>query len=134
MIRQAARLARPCGTCGGAGNSWFAQIGENGALRWELDEWCDDCQVQGCDRGRGPSPVELRAEILAQHGAYRLRDEAARGAGVLKAFRDVLGLSLPEAAEALRAVRGAGYEGTYVELALVAGLADLEAPVSRRDP
>ncbi|MFD4673196.1 hypothetical protein ACFWNN_25975 [Lentzea sp. NPDC058450] len=101
-MRQAATLDRLCGTCGGPGDSGFAQIGENGVLRWELDEGCASCQVQGCDRGPGPGSAELR---------------------------DVLGLSVADARET---ARGPGHEGTLVELSLVAGLLNVPGPVSTR--
>ncbi|WP_394616714.1 hypothetical protein JNUCC0626_44975 [Lentzea sp. JNUCC 0626] len=132
MIRQSANLDAPCGTCGGPGDSGFTQIAENGLLRWELDEGCERCPVQGCDRGQGPGPAEPRAALLAEHGAYRLTlPEETSGAA--KVVRDVLGLSLTEAQEAARALRGHGYEGTYVELALVAELLNVAGPVSTRD-
>ncbi|GLY49725.1 hypothetical protein [Lentzea sp. NBRC 102530] len=132
MTRQSADLNAPCGTCGGPGTGGFTQIAENGLLRWELGEGCDRCLVQGCDRGRGAGPADLRAELLAQHGAYRLSvPEGTRG--VAKVLRDVLGLSLSEAQEAARALRGPGYEGTCVELTLVAELLDVAGPVSTRD-
>ncbi|MDX8047785.1 hypothetical protein SK571_00185 [Lentzea sp. BCCO 10_0798] len=134
MISQAAELDVPCGTCGAPGADWVVQLVQDGELRWEQDGECAECHAASCDRGAG-APAWIRDAILARHGAYRLTltDQTVKGAAVLKAFRDALGFSVEEAREAARALRGAGYEGTYVELTLVAGVLNLEAPVSTRD-
>ena len=106
------------------------QLAEQGRLRWELDRECAACGTASCDRGRGPAPAAVRGEILAQHGTHRLRPTASGGA-VLKAFRSVLGLSIAEARDAVRD----GYEGTYVEVCLLAGLVGQRSPAAGdRDP
>ncbi|WP_329789920.1 hypothetical protein V1227_37900 [Lentzea sp. DG1S-22] len=131
MIVQVAEAGEPCERCGAPGEGGVAQFAEDGELRWR-DEWeCTACHVTSCERGSG-SPPWIRDAILARHGSYRLTLGDRDAAGVAKVLRDVLRLTVPEVRDALRALRGAGYEGTCVELALVAGLAGLEPPVSTR--
>ncbi len=110
------------------------QLVQDGELRWEEDWQCAGCQVASCDRGRG-APAWIRDEILAQHGTYRLTltDETVAGGALLKAFRDALGFTIGEAQEAVRTMRESGYEGTCVEMTLVAGLSNQAPPISTRD-
>jgi hypothetical protein len=133
VTSQAAKLEELCESCGAPGTGWAVQLVQDGRLRWEEDWQCTECHIASGDRGVG-APAWIRDEILAQHGAYRLTltDETVEGVVVLKVLRDALGLSIAQAQQAMRALRGAGYEGTYVELTLVAGLANLGAPVSTR--
>ncbi|MDX8144820.1 hypothetical protein SK854_22095 [Lentzea sp. BCCO 10_0061] len=135
MIRQAAELEGQCENCGAPRTGWAVQLVQDGELRWEEDWQCTGCQVASCDRGQG-APAWIRDEILARHGAWclTLTDESVGGGVLLKAFRDALGFSIGEAQEAARAMRESGYEGTYVEMTLVAGLLNLAPPVSTRDP
>ena len=49
-------------------------------------------------------------------------DPEYRGGGVLKAVRSAFGLSLKEAQTSARSLREGGYEGTYVEVHLLADL------------
>lgn len=122
MPARAAELTEPCTACGGARTGWAAQSVEDGRLHWTLEWLCACGQV--CDRGRGPAPAGVREAVIARHGTHRLvlADPQARSGAVPKAFRDVFGLSLAEAARAAAALRGPGWEGTHPETALIAAL------------
>ncbi|ALG12001.1 hypothetical protein [Kibdelosporangium phytohabitans] len=120
---QAARLTGDCQKCGSPSEGWAAQYIEDDRLRWAVD-WTCRCGLASCDGGRGPAPGWIRGELLAQHGPARLElaDKDARGGGVLKVFRDALGLSVREAHAAATELRQGGYVATGVEVHLLADL------------
>ncbi|MDE3724911.1 hypothetical protein PWG71_26295 [Nocardiopsis sp. N85] len=122
MNEQATPLSERCGTCGASRAGWAAQEAAGGRLRWTL-EWSCDCG-EVCDRGRGPAPTRVRAVIVASHGTHRLvlADPRTRSGRIPKAFRDVFGMTLHEAGEAVAALREEGYEGTRTEVLLLAAL------------
>lgn len=117
----AADLSGTCGTCDARSVGWAGQVIREGRLRWEEAWECRTCGWVSCDGGWEPAPSWVREAVLAQHGPSVLR-AAGRGGGVLKLFRDVLGLSLEEAGEAVRALRGDGFRCTSVEADCLAGL------------
>jgi hypothetical protein len=80
--------------------------------------------------------VEVRSEILAQHGLYcvKLSDGENRGGGILKVFRDAFDVSIREAQESSRKLKQCGYEGTYVEVNLLSDLLRDEGIFSEVSP
>ncbi len=102
----------PCPHC--VFHAWQRIAG--GRLRWEAEWECDRCEFGGprdacnLDRGWGPAPADVRAAIVAHEGTVLLRVDGSGGAA-LKAFRDALGMTVPEV---LAAVRD-GYRATPVE-------------------
>ncbi|WP_306369377.1 hypothetical protein [Nocardiopsis sp. CC223A] len=122
MHDRAAEQTEPCTACGGARTGWAAQSVEDGRLHRTLEWLCACGQV--CDRGRGPAPGGVREAVIARHGTHLLvlADPQTRSGAVPKAFRDVFGLSLVEAARAAAALRGPGWEGTHPEVRLLAEL------------
>ncbi|CAL9611943.1 hypothetical protein SUDANB121_05669 [Nocardiopsis dassonvillei] len=122
MHDRAAESTEPCAGCGETRTWWAGQSVEDGRLHWTR-EWSCACG-QSCDRGRGPAPAGVREAVAARHGTHRLSlvDPQTRSGAIPKAFRDVFGLPLTEAAQAAAALRGKGYEGTYPEVCLLADL------------
>lgn len=99
------------------------QLIRDGRLRWELEWACDACG-NWHDAGWGPAPDAVRAALLAEHGTYRvvLEDPVTPSGKALKAFRDAFGSSVKQAQEDAKALSHRGYQGTFVEVTLVAEL------------
>ncbi|MFF7892602.1 hypothetical protein ACFZDI_12030 [Streptomyces sp. NPDC007907] len=99
------------------------QLIREGRLRWELEWACDTCG-NWHDAGWGPAPDAVRTPLLAEHGTYRILLEGPeRPSGkILKAFRDAFGSSVKQAQEDAKELRHRGYQGTLVEVTLIAEL------------
>lgn len=123
MSEQAAKLSGSCEGCGDLCTGWAVQLTKGGRLRWEIEWACDTCGISH-HGAWGQAPIEVRSEILAQHGPYclKLADGDYRGGSVLKAFRGAFDLSIREAQDSAQKLKECGYEGTYVELHLLADL------------
>lgn len=135
MSEQAAKLSGPCDGCGGPCTGWAVQLTKGGRLRWEVEWACDACGISH-HGAWGTAPVEVRSEILAQHGPYcvKLTDREYRGGGILKAFRGVFDLSIREAQESSQKLKQRGYEGTYVEAHFLSELLRKEGVLNEVSP
>ncbi|MEV6393624.1 hypothetical protein AB0M39_02395 [Streptomyces sp. NPDC051907] len=126
MIEQASRIDKNCTQCGNPCEGWVVQLIKNKRLRWESEWACSRCG-NSHDGDWGAAPAIIRDRLLAEHGHYRLlvTNETASNGRILKAFRDGFNVSLQEAKQASEKARTDGYEGTYVEVALVKQLLSL---------
>ncbi|MPY33792.1 hypothetical protein FNH09_21895 [Streptomyces adustus] len=89
-----------------------------GRIRWR----CRACADSWCETGVGQAPEEVRQALLARRGAARLclATKDTTLVQVLRALREIRGLSLVEARLAAAELSGAGLVGTYVEMAHLA--------------
>ncbi|WP_354637620.1 hypothetical protein [Kitasatospora camelliae] len=95
----------------------------DGRLWWGGESACRSCSACWCDEDTGgPTPEHLRQALLAAHGPARLRltEPGAGAVAVLRALRELHGLSLAEARAAADELRDVGLVGTFVEVELVA--------------
>ncbi|MFD3684163.1 hypothetical protein ACFWTE_05000 [Nocardiopsis sp. NPDC058631] len=123
MVEQAVRLTDTCEECGGAREGWVVQLAKNDKLRWEIEWECPGTQVSH-QWVWGPAPAHVRALLIERHGVECLKvvGEVQRKGVLLKVFREVFGTSISEAKEFGQNVTSSGYEGTRVEVDLLAKL------------
>lgn len=123
VISQGVNIAARCEACGGVlilntGQSIF-----DGRLSWGTEGGCQACPVAWCDRDSGDTtPEKIRQALLAEHGPARLRltEPEASAVPVLRALREVHGLSLAQARAMADELKNVGLVGTFVEMELVA--------------
>ncbi|MGQ4484253.1 hypothetical protein ACN6LM_002581 [Streptomyces sp. SAS_281] len=122
MITQGVQVTSRCAACGGVLVRDVGQFTERGQLRWGIEGRCQKCPEGWCETGTGPAPQEVRQALLAEHGAVRLRlaDKGGSLVPVLRALREMNGLSLGEARLAAADLSGEGLIGTFVEMTLLA--------------
>ncbi|MEU5825849.1 hypothetical protein [Streptomyces sp. NPDC047803] len=121
MITQGVQVTSRCAACAGVLVRDVGQFIEQGELRWGVEGRCQECPAGWCETGTGPTPQEVRQALLAEHGAARLRLAGVGGlVPVLRALREMNGLSLGEARLAAADLSGEGLIGTFVEMALLA--------------
>ncbi|WP_405009587.1 hypothetical protein [Kitasatospora sp. NBC_01539] len=123
MITQGVTVTTRCTECGGVLMLDIGQFVERGRLCWGTEGYCLSCSVAWCDQDSGDeTPEEIRRALLAEHGPARLRltDPEARMVPVLRALREVYGLTLPRARVLATELRTAGLVGTFVEMELLA--------------
>lgn len=123
MTEQAARLTGACSNCREPCEGWAVQLIRDGRLRWELEWACDTCG-NWHDAGWGPAPDAVRTPLLTEHGTYRVLLEGPErpGGKILKAFRDAFGSSVKQAQEDAKELSHRGYQGTLMEVTLIAEL------------
>jgi hypothetical protein len=105
-----------CDSCDGAAT--FGESIFDGRLHWSLSHRCPTGSVEAC--GRDESPAELRAALLEQCGAYRLRAGAANRVAVMRVLRKRLGTPLAGVPALVELLQGDGLTGTEMELRLLA--------------
>ncbi|GJF31821.1 hypothetical protein KNE206_45210 [Kitasatospora sp. NE20-6] len=123
MITQGVTVTARCAECDGVLMLDIGQFVERGRLCWGTEGYCLSCPVAWCDQDSGDvTPEEIRRALLTQHGPARLRltDPEARMVPVLRALREVYGLSLPRARVLANELRATGLVGTFVEMELLA--------------
>ncbi|MEW1892244.1 hypothetical protein [Streptomyces sp. NPDC085659] len=122
MITQGVQVTSTCAACAGVLVRDVGQFIERGEVRWGVEGRCQECPAGWCETGTGPAPQEVRQALLAEHGAARLRLAGTRGSlvPVLRALREINGLSLGEARLAAADLSGEGLIGTLVEMTLLA--------------
>jgi hypothetical protein len=113
-----------CPSCGGLVKREVSDGVQNGRLVWSVEIGCRDCPYLVLECGAGDLPSSLRAELLAQHGAARVRLDPA-GAGPLRvrllmALRAPGGLSIAAAIAEYDRLTGEGTIGTEGEMRLLA--------------
>ncbi|MEV0194141.1 hypothetical protein AB0I39_37170 [Kitasatospora purpeofusca] len=121
------RTTTRCEDCGGALVRDTGQFIDSGQLWWGSEGSCRSCPAAWCDEDSGPvTPEHIRQALLAAHGPVRLRLAGPPGSGlvpVLRALREVHGLSLVQARAMADELRTVGLTGTLVEMEfLAAGL------------
>ncbi|XKK38982.1 hypothetical protein HFP72_31915 [Nocardiopsis sp. ARC36] len=123
MVEQAVRLSDVCDVCGRAREVWVVQLVRSGRLRWEVERECAGCQVSH-QWVWGPAPAHVRDLLIDRHGVEHVKivGEVQKKGVLLKVFREVFGASIAEAREFGREATGTGYEGTRVEVDLLARL------------
>ncbi len=123
MTAQGVKIRTRCEACGGVLILDTGQFIERGRLRWGTEGNCQSCPVAWCEQGSGDvTPQEIRQALLAEHGPARLRltEPEASAVPVLRALRDVHGLSLARARAMTQELKSNGLTGTLVEMELVA--------------
>lgn len=123
MITQGVKVTARCGACGGVQTRDTGQYIDGGRLWWGTETRCDTCAGGHCERDTGgPTPAGVRDALLAKHGPARLRlaDGGADPVPAVRALREVLHLSLPEARAAAGTLRETGMVGTLVEMEFIA--------------
>ncbi|MEU6878873.1 hypothetical protein [Streptomyces sp. NPDC046712] len=115
---QGVKVTSPCAACGGVLVRDVGQFIDRGQLRWGVEGRCHGCPNAWCEMGVAPAPEEIRQALLAEHGAalLRLAAEEASVVPVMRALREMRGLSLDEARLTAAGLRGAGLVGTFVEM------------------
>ncbi|MEW2550404.1 hypothetical protein AB0957_01465 [Streptomyces zhihengii] len=99
------------------------QFIERGRLWWGTEGNCRSCPVAWCEQDSGDAtPEEIRQALLAEHGPARLRltEPEASTVPVLRALREVHGLSLTQARAMAAELKTIGLVGTLVEMELIA--------------
>lgn len=123
MITQGVKITAQCEACSGVLILDTGQFIERGRLWWGTEGDCQSCPVAWCEQDSGDAtPEEIRQALLAEHGPARLRlkEPTASAVPVLRALREVHGLSLAQALAMMEELRTAGLVGTLVEMELVA--------------
>ncbi|MEU8527721.1 hypothetical protein AB0C77_19335 [Streptomyces sp. NPDC048629] len=116
-------ITKRCDACGGVLTLDAGQFIERGRLRWGTEGNCQSCPVAWCERdGGGATPEDIRQALLAEHGPARLRlvDPGLSMVPVLRALREVHGLSLAQARATSYELKTNGVLGTLVEMELMA--------------
>ncbi|MFF7251585.1 hypothetical protein ACFZBU_47985 [Embleya sp. NPDC008237] len=96
---------------------------ERGRLWWGTEGACQSCPVVWCEQDFGDAtPEAIRQALLAEHGPARLRLTApgASAVPVLRALREVHGLSLAQARALADELKTTSLVGTFVEMELIA--------------
>ncbi|WP_234355791.1 hypothetical protein [Kitasatospora aureofaciens] len=123
VISQGVTITTRCEACGGVLILDTGQHIGGGRLWWGTEGACQSCPVAWCDQVFGDAtPEEIRQALLAEHGPARLRMTApeASAVPVLRALREVHGLSLAQARALADELKTTGLVGTFVEMELVA--------------
>ncbi|MFJ5779758.1 hypothetical protein [Streptomyces sp. NPDC093094] len=123
MITQGVRVEKRCEACGGVLVCDVGQFIDRGRLWWGTEGACRSCAGGWCEQGSGEeTPREIRQALLAEHGWARLRltEPGVGGVAVLRALRQVQGLSLAQARVRADELKTSGLVGTLVEMEFVA--------------
>lgn len=123
MITQGVKITTRCEACGGTLTIDAGQYIERGRLRWGTERHCQSCPDGWCERDSGDvTPEQVRQALLVEHGPARLRlaETSTNAVPVLRALREVHGLSLAQARSVADELRMHGLTGTRVEMELVA--------------
>lgn len=123
VITQGVKITTRCEACGGVLILDTGQFIERGRLWWGTEGACQSCPVAWCEQDFGDAtPEAIRQALLAEHGPARLRllEAEARPVRVLRALREVHGLSLAQARGRADELKTAGLLGTFVEIELAA--------------
>ncbi|MEU8517867.1 hypothetical protein AB0C76_40825 [Kitasatospora sp. NPDC048722] len=123
MTSQGVTITARCEACGGVLILDTGQSIEGGRLWWGTEGGCQSCPIAWCDQDFGDAtPEEIRQALLAEHGPARLRltEPEASAVPVLRALREVHGLSLAQARAMADELKTTGLVGTFVEMELVA--------------
>nr|WSX47791.1 hypothetical protein OG409_01740 [Streptomyces sp. NBC_00974] len=123
MITQGVKITTRCEACGGVLMRDTGQFIDRGRLWWGTEGTCLACPVAWCEQDFGDTtPEEIRQALLAEHGPARLRltEPEASAVPVLRALREVHGLSLAQARAMTDELKTTGLVGTFVEMELVA--------------
>ncbi|MFE4515145.1 hypothetical protein ACFRMQ_13275 [Kitasatospora sp. NPDC056783] len=123
MISQGVDIATRCEACGGVLILNTGQSISDGRLWWGTEGACQACALAWCELDSDDAtPERIRQALLAEHGPARLRltEPEASAVPVLRALREVHGLSLAQARTMADDLRTTGLVGTFVEMELVA--------------
>ncbi|WP_328314907.1 hypothetical protein OG432_34625 [Streptomyces sp. NBC_00442] len=123
MISQGVKITTQCVGCGGVLILDTGQSIEGGRLWWGTEGACQSCPAAWCEQDFGDAaPEGIRQALLAEHGPARLRLTApeASGVPVLRALREVHGLSLAQARSLADELKTTSLVGTFVEMELLA--------------
>lgn len=123
VISQGVKITTRCEACGGVLILDTGQSIERGRLWWGTEGACQSCPVAWCEQDFGDAtPEAIRQALLAEHGPARLRLTApeASAVPVLRALREVHGLSLAQARALADELKTTSLVGTFVEMELVA--------------
>ncbi|MFC9328782.1 hypothetical protein [Kitasatospora sp. NPDC057015] len=119
MAGQTVKIAVLC-ACGEMAVRQVNQFIDFGELWWDAEFTCDGCGTYRCEHaGPGAAPDDgWRQALLAANGAARLRLVGSVPSLVqaMKVFREVSGVSLPQARRFVEQLSGDGVEGTLVEM------------------
>ncbi len=123
MITQGVTVTTRCDDCGGVLIRDIGQFIDRGQLWWGTEGRCRTCPAAWCEQDSGAAtPEEIRQALLAEHGPARLRLAGPESSPVpvLRALREMHGLSLAQARATADELRTTGLTGTLVEMELVA--------------
>ncbi|MFD9068053.1 hypothetical protein ACFVZ3_41825 [Kitasatospora purpeofusca] len=112
-----------CEDCGGVLIRDIGQFIDGGQLWWGTEGRCRTCPHAWCEQDTGAvTPEGIRQALLAEHGAARLRPAVpgASTVAVLRALREIHGLSLGQARALADELMTTGLTGTLVEMELMA--------------
>jgi ribosomal protein L7/L12 len=123
VITQGVKIATRCDACGGVLTRDIGQFIDRGCLWWGTEGACQSCTVAWCEQDSGSeTPEEIRQALLSEHGPARLRligPETSQVA-VLRALREVRGLTIMQAKALADELKSTGLVGTLVEMELMA--------------
>jgi hypothetical protein len=113
-----------CPRCGGRATRDVSDGVQGGRLVYSVEIGCRDCPYLVLECGAGDLPSSLRAELLAHHGAARVRldpDQAGPlRVRLLMALRSRGGVSIAAATAEYDRLVGEGAVGTEGEMRLLA--------------
>ncbi|GAA2280965.1 hypothetical protein GCM10010430_78890 [Kitasatospora cystarginea] len=122
MTGQTVKIASLC-ECGGMAVRQVNQFINRGEVWWDAEFSCDSCGAYRCEHaGPGSAPDdEWRRALLVAHGPVRLRLAGPVSSLVpaLKVFREVSGVSLPQARALVEELSSDGVVGTLSEMELL---------------
>ncbi|MFJ7905907.1 hypothetical protein [Kitasatospora sp. NPDC096204] len=117
------KITTHCDDCDGVLIRDVGQFIDRGQVWWGTEGRCRTCPAAWCEQdGGGPTPEEIRQALPAEHGPARLRLAGPESSlvPVLRALREIHGLSLAQARAMAHELRTTGLVGTLVEMELVA--------------
>ncbi|MEU9663546.1 hypothetical protein [Streptomyces chartreusis] len=123
MITQGVKIATQCDACGGVLTRDIGQFIDCGRLWWGTEGACQSCTVAWCEQDSGgETPEEIRQALLSERGPARLRliVPETSPVAVLRAFREVHGLTLTQAKALADELKTTGLVGTLVEMEFIA--------------
>jgi ribosomal protein L7/L12 len=123
VITQSVKITTRCEACGGVLIRDIGQFIQQGRLWWGTEGTCQACPAAWCEQDSGAvTPEEIRQALLTEHGSARLRltDPKASTVTVLRALRELHGLSLSQARTMADELSTNGLTGTLVETELLA--------------
>ncbi|MFE5942037.1 hypothetical protein [Streptomyces sp. NPDC056480] len=123
MITQGVTVETRCDACGGVLTRDVGQFIDRGRLWWGTEGACRSCPLAWCEEDSGgETPEEIRQALLSEHGPARLWLIAPETSpvAVLRALREVHGVTLAQAKALADDLKTTGLTGTLVEMELVA--------------
>ncbi|MFF3020923.1 hypothetical protein [Streptomyces sp. NPDC057939] len=123
MITQGVKIATRCDACGGVLTRDMGQFIDRGLLCWGTEGACQSCTIAWCEEDSGgETPEEIRQALLSEHGPARLRliEPEIDPVAVLRALREMHGLTLTQAKALADELKTTGLMGTLVEMELIA--------------